>query len=216
MITLTPGSLDEIAVLGAHCDDIAIGMGATLLSLTRARPGLRVNALVLSGAGTPREVEERAALDAFCPDAELTVTVLDVPDGRSPVHWERIKKALNEFRAQVAPDLVFATGAHDAHQDHRTLAELVPTEFRDHLIASYEILKWETDTPTPNVFAPISADVAADKVRMLHKYYPSQVGKDWFDDESFLGLMRIRGVQCKSRYAEAFTVDKMTIDLGGC
>ncbi len=215
MINLEPGSLDEIAVLGAHCDDIGIGMGATLLSLTRSRPGLRVNALVLSGAGTAREAEERAALEAFCPDAEVSVTILDIPDGRSPVYWEKIKEALHEFRIRVEPDVVFATGRHDAHQDHRTLAELVPTEFRDHLVLGYEILKWETDTPTPTVFVPVGVDAAADKVALLHKYYPSQIGKDWFDDESFLGLLRIRGVQCKSRYAEAFTVEKMLVTLGG-
>ena len=47
MISLFTGELDEIAVVGAHCDDIAIGMGGTLLVLARAQPGLRVRGLVL-------------------------------------------------------------------------------------------------------------------------------------------------------------------------
>ncbi|HME78785.1 MAG TPA: hypothetical protein VKI00_24980 [Mycobacterium sp.] len=42
--------------------------------------------------------------------------------------------------------------------------------------------------------------------------YPSQSGRDWFDDEVFLGLMRVRGVQCRSRYAEAFTVEKAVLE----
>jgi LmbE family N-acetylglucosaminyl deacetylase len=204
----------EIAVLGAHCDDIAIGMGGTLLSLSQANPELRVHALVLSGAGTAREAEERAALAAFCPGAELTVTILDLPDGRAPAHWERIKQALNAFRDTCEPDVVFTTHRGDAHQDHRTLAELVPTEFRDHLILGYEILKWETDTPAVAVFHPLDTAAAEDKVRLLHKHYPSQTARDWFDELSFLGLSRLRGVQCRSRHAEAFTIEKAVVRFG--
>src|SRR6185503_8528015 len=98
MITLRVGAYAEIAVVGAHCDDIAIGMGGTLLSLSRSHPGLRVRGLVLSGGGTEREAEETNALAAFCPDAKLDLTVLDVPDGRAPAHWDRIKQQLSAFR----------------------------------------------------------------------------------------------------------------------
>lgn len=215
MIGLRTGDLTEIAVLGAHCDDIAIGMGGTLLTLCRRRRGLRVHALVLSGGGTPREAEERSALAAFCPDAELAVTVGDLPDGRAPQHWDRIKDALRVFRGTCDPDVVFTTQPRDAHQDHRTLAELVPTEFRDHLTLGYEILKWETDTPVPNVYSPLDAATAEEKVKLLHTHYPSQLGRDWFDDLSFLGLSRLRGVQCRSPHAEAFVADKMVMSFGG-
>lgn len=214
MIALTTGPLSEIAVLGAHCDDIAIGMGATLLTLTRKHSGLRVRALVLSGAGTVREQEERAALAAFCPGADLTVTVLDVPDGRAPAHWDQIKHALATFRAGTEPDLVFAPQRRDAHQDHRLIAELAPTEFRDHLVLGYEILKWESDTPAPIVFVPIPTEFAEEKARLLQKHYSSQVGRDWFDEQSFTGLSRLRGVQCRAQHAEAFIVDKVVVDFG--
>src|SRR5271167_1948360 len=98
MIQLCTGALGEIAIVGAHCDDIAIGMGGTLLTLAAAEPGLRVRALVLSGAGSDREVEEVDALGAFCPGADIEVTVLDIPDGRAPAYWDRIKTHLNDFR----------------------------------------------------------------------------------------------------------------------
>ncbi|AZG48135.1 PIG-L deacetylase family protein [Gordonia insulae] len=215
MIDLTTTALTEVVVLGAHCDDIAIGMGGTLLTMARARPGLRVRALVLTGGGTEREAEERAALAAFCPGATVDLTVLDFPDGRSPAYWGAVKDALGVFRRTSAPDVVFAPQRHDAHQDHRTLAELVPTEFRDHLILGYEILKWETDTPQPTLFHPITTDVAQEKVRLLHEHYPSQVAHDWFDDLSFLGLSRLRGVQCRHPHAEAFVLEKALLTLGG-
>ena len=92
MIPLSHRCAHEIAVVGAHCDDIAIGMGGTLLSLSRTSPGLRVRGLVLSGGGTEREAEELDALAAFCPGADVAVTVLDIPDGRAPAHWEQIQE----------------------------------------------------------------------------------------------------------------------------
>ncbi|ATY09313.1 PIG-L family deacetylase [Amycolatopsis sp. AA4] len=211
MRPLVPESCSEIAVLGAHCDDIAIGAGGSLLELCRANPGTRVTALVLSGAGTPRESEERSALAAFCPKADLAVTVLDLRDGRFPAQWELAKEALEEVRKQCEPDLVFAPAPHDAHQDHRGLAKLVPTVFRNHLVLGYEILKWESDLAQPSVFFPLSEETVREKSDLLATHYPSQHGRGWFDHEAFSGLARVRGVQCQQRYAEAFHTPKLTI-----
>src|SRR5690606_11290293 len=82
VIRLGTGRLERVIAVGAHCDDIAIGAGGTLLTLCRAHPGLRVDALVLSGGGTEREQEEVEALTAFCPGADLRLTVDKLPDGR--------------------------------------------------------------------------------------------------------------------------------------
>ncbi|GAA4471082.1 PIG-L family deacetylase [Rhodococcus olei] len=215
MISLHATDVHEVAVLGAHCDDIAIGAGGTLLTLATRCRGLRVRALTLSGTDSGREIEERHALAALCPDADLEVTVLDVPDGHAPAYWDPIKNALESFRGCVDPDVVFAPHRADAHQDHRLLAELVPTVFRDHLVLGYEILKWETDAPRPTVFHPLASKIAEEKARILLKYYPSQVDHDWFDERAFLGLSRLRGVQCHHPYAEGFVVEKATLTFGG-
>ncbi|MFT4124628.1 MAG: PIG-L family deacetylase [Gordonia sp. (in: high G+C Gram-positive bacteria)] len=215
MIDLGADALSEVAVLGAHCDDIAIGLGGVLLTLARARPGIRVRALILTGGGTARAAEERGALAAFCPGADIAVTVLDLPDGRTPAHWTAVKEAVGAFRRTTAPEVVFAPQRHDAHQDHRLLAELTPTEFRDHLILGYEILKWETDTPQPTLFHPLTAEIAREKAHLLARHYPSQRDHDWFDDESFLGLSRLRGVQCRAPHAEAFVLEKARLRLTG-
>lgn len=211
MITLTTGAFAEVAVVGAHCDDIAIGIGGTLLTLSKNCPGLRVRALVLSGEGTEREVEEHEALAAFCPGADLKLVVLDVPDGRAPAHWDRIKGHLKAFREACTPDVVFGPQRDDAHQDHRLLAELLPTEFRDHLLLGYEILKWESDIPRLNVFHPLESGVAEEKARLLLKHYGSQSRRDWFDEQAFLGLSRIRGVQSRNVHAEGFILEKATL-----
>ncbi|MFC0115306.1 PIG-L deacetylase family protein [Kibdelosporangium aridum] len=213
MRAFRPDALDRVVLLGAHCDDIAIGAGGTLLTLCQSRPGLQVDALVLSGGATAREAEEHAALQSFCPGAELKLTVLDLPDGRFPANWERAKQAVEDLRARTEPDLVIAPHARDAHQDHRTLAELVPTAFRDHVTLGYEILKWEGDLGAPTVYQPLPDEVAEAKVEKLLRYYPTQSGRYWFDRDTFLGLARVRGVQCRARYAEAFYLDKLIVGL---
>jgi LmbE family N-acetylglucosaminyl deacetylase len=211
MLSLLPERLDRMLLLGAHCDDIAIGAGGALLELCRAHPGVSVTALVLTGGGSLREEEERAALTAFCPGATLEVTVLDLPDGRVPTRWERAKLSLEELRTHGEPDLIFASSPHDAHQDHRTLAKLVPTVFRDHLILGYEIVKWDGDLSQPTVYLPLAEPVLREKIAKLHEHYGSQRDRNWFDAETFGALARIRGVQCGARYAEAFHVAKLVM-----
>ncbi len=214
MRSLLPERCAHLLLLGAHCDDIAISAGGTVLELCRANPGLRVTALVCTGGDGSRAVEERAALAACCPGAKLETTVLDLPDTLLPSYWEEVKAALREVRQDVDPDIILAPAVHDAHQDHRTLAELVPTVFRDHLTLGYEILKWESDLLQPSVFFPVPAEVLTEKLDLLFEYYPSQLDKPWFDREVFAGLARVRGVQCQSRYAEAFHLTKLTLGPG--
>lgn len=214
LIGLRVARVDRIAAVGAHCDDIAIGAGGTLLTICSANPGVRVDALVLSGGGTGREDEEHAALADFCPAADLRLTVLKLPDGRAPAHWDEAKAAVEDLRASTDPDLLLAPNRADAHQDHRLLAELVPTAFRDHLALGYEIVKWDGDLGRPSVYQPLTTEVAETKVTLLQRHYPSQRHLPWYDREAFLGLARVRGIECRSRYAEAFYVDKVTLDLG--
>ncbi|GLZ28903.1 GlcNAc-PI de-N-acetylase [Lentzea sp. NBRC 105346] len=207
--------LDRIVALGAHCDDIAIGAGGTLLAICRSRPGIRVDALVLSGGGTEREDEEFAALTAFCPGADLHLSVGKMPDGRLPAHWDEVKNSVHDLASRTDPQLVIAPNVQDAHQDHRGLAELVPQAFRDHLALGYEIVKWDGDLGRPSVYQPLTMDLAEAKVALLQQHYASQRGRPWYDREAFLGLARIRGIECKAHYAEAFYVNKLVLDLAG-
>ena len=210
-----PRGVRALAALGAHCDDIAIGAGGTLLAVCAARPGVRVDVLVLSGGGTEREDEERAALADFCPGADLRVTVLKLPDGRAPAHWDEAKAAVEDLRAGTDPDLLLAPHRGDAHQDHRTLAKLVPTAFRDHLVLGYEIVKWDGDLGQPSAYQPLAPEVAQAKVDLLMRHYPSQRRSPWYDREAFLGLARIRGIECRAPYAEAFHPNNLTLHLAG-
>jgi LmbE family N-acetylglucosaminyl deacetylase len=201
----------SVLAIGAHPDDIEIGAGGLLLGLARYRP--RVRYVLLTG--TPdRQREARGAASEFLAGADLVTDLFDLPDGRLPAVWGDVKDLLEGVARSFAPDVVLAPSATDAHQDHRTIGELVPTVFRDHLCLGYEIPKWDADLGRPSVYYPLPADDARRKVELLHKCYPSQRDRDWWDDDVFLGLARLRGMECRARYAEAFHCGKSVITLG--
>jgi LmbE family N-acetylglucosaminyl deacetylase len=209
---LTPPAGRPLSVLavGAHPDDIEIGAGGTLLSLAASPAGLRAHYLVLTGSAD-RQLEARAAAAAFLPGADLTAELCDLPDGRLPAVWAQVKGILEAVAKSFAPDLIVAPSPGDAHQDHRTVAEIMPTAFRDQLILGYELPKWDGDFGRPGTYFPLSADTARRKVELLHKCFPSQQGRDWWDDEVFLGLARLRGMECRAPYAEGFTCTKAVL-----
>jgi LmbE family N-acetylglucosaminyl deacetylase len=198
----------SVLAIGAHPDDIEIGAGGLLLSL--AQSGLRARYVVLTGTAE-RHQEARAAAHAFMPGADLTIDLHQLPEGRLPAAWASVKEILEETARSCLPDVVIAPSPDDAHQDHRTIGEIMPTVFRDQLYLAYEIPKWDGDLSRPSMYVPLSDDTARRKVELLHKCFPSQEGRDWWDDEVFLGLARLRGMECRARYAEAFRCAKSLI-----
>lgn len=207
-LTTPPGPLRVLA-LGAHPDDIEIGCGGTLLKVA-GRPDITLRGAILTGS-PERAAEAAAALPAFCPGAELESGTL--PDGRLPGHWVEVKEFLHDLSGRFEPDLVLCPSVDDAHQDHRLVGRLASTVWRDQLILQYEIPKWDADLRPPTHYVALSEEEARRKVDLLNAHYSSQLERDWWDDEMFLGLMRLRGVECKSRYAEAFHAAKVVLEL---
>lgn len=206
------GRLPSILAVGAHPDDIEIGAGGTLLMLAQTYPGLHVRYVVFTGTAE-RQSEARHAAASFLPGAHLTVDLHDLPEGRLPAVWGQVKDILEESTRAWIPDFIVGPSPYDAHQDHRTIAEILPTVFRDQLLMSYEIPKWDGDFGRPSIYFPLTSEVAHRKVELLHKCFPSQASRDWWDDEVFLGLARLRGMESRAPYAESFGCTKAVIHL---
>ncbi len=200
----------RILCLGAHSDDIEIGCGGTLLALAR-RQSLDVRFTVLSG--TPeRASEARRSATRFLARAKAwTLETHEFRDGYFPAQWHEIKDVIQRVAAGYAPDLVFTHYRDDRHQDHRVISDLTWNAFRRNLILEYEIPKWDGDLGTPNVLVPLDAASAARKARLLLECFESQRRKDWFSADTFMGLMRLRGIECGARVAEAFYGRKVMI-----
>ena len=201
----------RLVCLGAHADDIEIGAGGTVLRLLAERPHVHVRWTVLSGGGTPREAEAHASAEAFLVGtADAQVEVHALRDGLFPQDAEALRAILRDLRDAEMPDLVLTHRMRDAHQDHRAVAQATWQTFRGGpTLAAYEIPKWDGDLGRPNAYVALSGAQAVRKADLLAEHFPSQAGKPWFDAETFRGLMRLRGVEAATRWAEAFECDKL-------
>jgi LmbE family N-acetylglucosaminyl deacetylase len=201
-----------ILCVGAHSDDIEIGCGGTLLHLKASFSKLKFHWVVLSGSGQ-RGQEAAKAAELFTSGREKHVVLKDYRDGFLPYSGSKVKDFFEEMKSQVDPDLIFTHWHGDAHQDHRLISELTWNTFRNHLILEYEIPKYDGDVGRPNVFVPLEAPLYELKVNYLFEAFVSQREKPWFDRETFLGLMRIRGMESNSAsgYAEAFHARKIVV-----
>jgi len=200
-----------VLCIGAHCDDIEIGCGGTLLALQRHYTKLRVHWLVLSSSAD-RRAEAMRSIAAFVrPASRGEVCIHDLPDGRLPAHFERVKALFEDCRSAVTPDWVFTHHDADRHQDHALLADVTWQTFRDHPIWAYEIPKYDGDLATPNAYVPLPAALAERKTTTIMKTFGSQRSKPWFRPENLQALMRLRGLECRadSGFAEAFHCRKL-------
>ncbi|HUO24386.1 MAG TPA: PIG-L deacetylase family protein [Candidatus Aquilonibacter sp.] len=202
----------HVLCLGAHSDDIEIGCGGTLLRLNKARRDFRFHWVVFSAAGQ-RGQEAQKGAELFTANSEREVVLKEFRDGFLPYSGGAVKEVFEELKARVNPDVVFTHWQGDAHQDHRLVSELTWNTFRNHLILEYEIPKYDGDLGRPNLFVPLEAPFYGEKVDCLFAAFESQRTKPWFDRETFLGLMRIRGMEANSPsgYAEAFHVRKLVV-----
>jgi LmbE family N-acetylglucosaminyl deacetylase len=208
------GALREILCLGAHSDDIEIGCGGTILELLAAHRGLRVTWVVFSG-NTAREAEARRSAGRFLAGArDAVVHTRRQRDGFFPAETTDIKEFFEELKGQCDPDVIFTHYRADRHQDHRTISDLTWNTFRNHLVLEYEIPKYDGDLGTPNLFVPISRARARRKATAICSIFKSQLGQHWFTPDLFLGLMRIRGIECCTEFAEAFHARKAVLGPG--
>jgi LmbE family N-acetylglucosaminyl deacetylase len=214
VLNLRPGqAIRSIVCLGAHSDDIEIGAGATLVRLVQEHPGVRVTWVVM--CSTPdRRAEAEASVRDLCAGAgSLDVRIHDLRDGFVPAEWARAKELVEAAAAAADADLVVTHTRHDLHQDHRTLAELAWNTWRDHLILECEVPKYDGDLRTPTLYVPLGEDHVARKIDVLMRHFGTQATKHWFTPETFRGLMRLRGIECRSPsgYAEGFHVRKIVL-----
>ena len=198
--------------LGAHCDDIEIGCGGTVLELARRQPALAAHWVVLSATDDRAKEAERSAARFLSGVASTELVVERFRDGYLPYEGARVKDFFEGLKARLDPDVVFTHHRGDAHQDHRLVSELTWNTFRDHLILEYEIPKYDGDTGAPNAFVPLDEATAEAKVRHVLESYASQAARPWFTAETLLATMRLRGVQARApRYAEGFYAHKLVL-----
>lgn len=203
----------RLLCIGAHSDDLEIGCSATVLTWLASMRKVEVTWLVLSAEGVRAAEAQRSARALLARAAKSKVIIVDFRDAYMQSQYADVKSCFESVKREVDPDVILTHWLEDRHQDHRLAAELTWNTWRSHLVLEYEIPKYEGDMTPPNVYVPISAGVARRKIDHLRRHFSSQRGRDWFTDDAFRGLMRLRGLECRSPsgLAEAFHARKLVL-----
>jgi len=201
--------IKNVLCLGAHSDDIEIGCGATIRKLTQEQSGVVVWWVVFTADGK-RRAEAKKSAGAFLQDAGKSYVIIkQFRNGYFPFEGDKIKDCFESLKSRVKPDLIFTHFRDDRHQDHRLISDLTWNTFRNHLILEYEIPKYDGDFGSPNFFVQLDGQLAKEKADNLCQCFPTQGDKHWFDRDIFMALMRLRGMECCAKYAEAFYARKI-------
>ena len=207
------GSPLTLLFLGAHSDDIEIGCGGTVLRFLEEFDVKEVCWVIFSASGE-RAAEARESANRFLEKApRREVNIYTFRDGFFPYVGAEIKECFEELKRIVSPQVIFTHYRHDLHQDHRLISELTWNTFRNHLILEYEVVKYDGDLGVPNFFVHLSDDICRRKIDNIQKCFKTQGNRQWFDDDSFLSLLRLRGIESNApeKYAEAFYGRKLVV-----
>jgi LmbE family N-acetylglucosaminyl deacetylase len=206
----------RVLCVGAHCDDVEIGCGGTVRALQQRERRTTIDWLVLSGDAERRAETRRAMHRLVRPASRGELLFGDFPDGRFPSAYAPIKDFFESLKRRPSPDLILCHERDDRHQDHRVVNEMIWSTFRDHLVLEYEIPKWDSGLGQPNVYVALTRRDAAAKIDALLDAYRSQASRDWFTRDTFLAMLRLRGLECRSPsgYAEAFHARKLLFRPG--
>lgn len=213
MLRLSLQDARRVLCLGAHCDDIEIGCGGTVLRLLKENPDVNIDWVVLS-SDELRARETCGSAERFLgPTLASKINIQQFCNGFFPYVGADIKTFFESLKSRGAPDLIFTHTRDDRHQDHRVVSDLTWNTFRNHLILEYEIPKYDGGLGSPNFFVPLDKDFCQQKADILMDSYASQRDKQWFTPETFFALARLRGIECNapSGYAEAFYARKVVV-----
>jgi len=203
----------NILCLGAHCDDIEIGCGGTILKLLERYTRTNVYWAVFS-SDEQRAEEARQSASMFLSRAgSKNVVIKKFRNSFFPYVASDIKTHFEELKKEFFPDVILTHYKNDFHQDHRLISELTWNSFRDHLILEYEIPKYDGDFGSPNTFVHLDDSIAQKKIAFIMESFRSQRTKHWFDQETFRSILRLRGMESNSpgKYAEGFYCRKVVV-----
>jgi LmbE family N-acetylglucosaminyl deacetylase len=203
----------RVLCLGAHSDDIEIGCGGTILHLLAQRRNVAVKWVVFAANAERRREAERSAEMFLQGAVKKEIVVRDFKESFFPYIGSEIKACFEDLKGTISPDVVFTHFREDLHQDHRLISELTWNTFRNHVILEYEIIKYDGGLGSPNTFVPLNEELCARKIKYLMENFQSQHSHQWFTEETFRAMLRLRGVEsnASSKFAEAFYARKLVL-----
>lgn len=208
-------TIRSILAIGAHPDDVELGLGASLHRFTESAVHVRVVILSSAAQSLPVGLKEQDILrESRNSLANLGVSGgnidnYDFPVRRFTSHRQEILELLFSLDQKYEPDLVFCPSLSDTHQDHEVVARESERAFRKRSILGYE-LPWNNRGFVPTVSISVSQKDLESKERAL-ACYSSQRAKRYFEPGILSSLARLRASVAGVEFAESFDVIRMVI-----
>lgn len=200
-----------ILCIGAHPDDIEIGMGGTISKLTTL--GNRVVMLVFANTDM-KNINER------CKEARLSADHLNAEIEIIKISSEELQKnrllvgKLDQCLEKYSPHSVYTHWIHDSHQDHQLISRATISSLRKNKCSLYMYEETIPGGITPHSFkAQLYIDIEnhIDNKITAIKLHSSQI-KSHNEENIWIygikGRAQYRGYQINSKFAEAFQVVK--------
>lgn len=199
----------KILAVSPHTDDCEFGCGGSLARFIQEDKEIFYVAFSSAEKSVPsglpngilkKEVKEATAMLGI-PKENLILFDYEVRD--FPDHRQAILEDLIYLRDDIQPDLIFLPSINDTHQDHQVIASEGFRAFKKTAtLLGYEI-PWNNLTFQTDCFIFLTEEQINLKIRAL-KCYISQLGRDYINEEFIRSLVRARGGQIGTQYAEVF------------
>jgi LmbE family N-acetylglucosaminyl deacetylase len=207
--------MQRVLVLAPHTDDAELGCGGTIARFLRDGGDVFVAAFSTAEESLPPGATQTLLRDEFLSAMQVMgippdkTFVFGYPVRRLSYFRQELLEELVKLRREVNPNMVFLPSGSDLHQDHQVLNAEGLRCFKDMTLWGYEL-------PWNNIRFPAQAFVTLEPCDLKSKWealqaYKSQIelARPYFSWEFIEGLARVRGVQVKAPYAEAFEVMRL-------
>ncbi len=192
----------KVLALSPHTDDVELGAGGTIAKLHDKNAIVHMVAFSWCKEEENKKSIKKAAKILSVKKLEL----LDFQRRTFPKYRQEILQFLYDYNQKFKPDLVLTPATTDLHQDHSTVTKEAMRAFKASTILGYE-MPWNNIQITTNSFIPLEEKHVKEKINAL-KSYTTQLGRYYFNEEYFQSILRMRGTQIQTKYAEAFEVIK--------
>ncbi len=207
--------IKTVLVLGPHPDDMEFGCLGTILKLKQR--GIDVHLAVFSMC--EKSVPEGLPKDVIKNEMLAVWNALEFPTGNLhyfnyevrvfPRDRQEILEDMVKLGKEIKPDLVFLPSSTDVHQDHQTIHNEGKRAFKFNMLLGYE-MPWNNFNFHADLFVRLSETEVTEKIKLINMY-KSQKHRTYSSDDFLRSILKIRGTQIKTDYAEAFEVLRLIL-----
>lgn len=209
--------IKKILVLAPHTDDAELGCGGTMARFLEEGIEIYVAAFSTARASVPEGSDPDILRKEFIKSMDIIgITedhyfIYDYQVRKLNYSRQEVLEVMVKLKNDIQPDLVLLPSGNDLHQDHEVVHNEGLRAFKDNSIWGYE-LPWNHVTFNTEAFITLHQKHIDKKWEMMSVYESQLIqNRNYFTREFIEGLARVRGVQVKEDYAEAFEVIRLKI-----